>query len=70
VLGKEAEIIGSNDHLLQELPILLELVRHKILDTSRVVSQRIPLDAEMINQRLDDLENYTDDVRAVILPLQ
>jgi len=70
VLGKEAEIIGSNDHLLQELPILLELVRRKILDTSRVVSQRIPLDAEMINQRLDDLENYTDDVRAVILPLQ
>ena len=70
VLGKEAEIIGSNDHLLQELPILLELVRRNILDTSRVVSQRIPLDADMINQRLDDLENYTDDVRAVILPAQ
>lgn len=67
VLGKEAEIIGSNDHLLQELPMLIDLARRKILDTSRVVSQVIPLDAEKINKRLDDLENYTSDVRAVIV---
>ena len=70
LLGKEAEIIGSNDHLLQELPLLLEMARRNILDTSRVVSQRLPLDADLINQRLDDLENYTNDVRAVILPIQ
>ncbi|WKZ47578.1 MAG: zinc-binding dehydrogenase [Anaerolineales bacterium] len=68
ILGKEAEIIGSNDHLLSELPLLVEWARRKILDTSRVVSQIIPLDAEKINQRLDDLENFTDDVRAVIVP--
>ncbi|HET6595670.1 MAG TPA: zinc-binding dehydrogenase [Anaerolineales bacterium] len=67
LIGLEAEIIGSNDHLLQELPFLIEMARRKVLDTSRVVSQRIPLDAEKINQRLDDLENYTDDVRAVIV---
>jgi D-arabinose 1-dehydrogenase-like Zn-dependent alcohol dehydrogenase len=67
VLGKEAEIIGSNDHLLQELPVLIDLARRKYLDTSRVVSQVIPLDAEKINKRLDDLENYTSDVRAVIV---
>ena len=67
LIGYEAEIIGSNDHLLQELPLLIDMARRKVLDTSHVVSQRIPLDAEKINQRLDDLENYTDDVRAVII---
>jgi propanol-preferring alcohol dehydrogenase len=68
VLGKEAEIIGSNDHLLQELPLLVDMARRKILDTSHVVSQVIPLDADKINQRLDDLENFTRDVRVVIVP--
>lgn len=67
LIGYEAEIIGSNDHLLQELPLLIDMARRKILDTSQVVSQTIPLDADRINQRLDDLENYTKDVRAVIV---
>lgn len=67
LIGYEAEIIGSNDHLLEELPLLIDLRRRKVLDTSRVVSQTIPLDAEKINQRLDDLEMYTNDVRAVIV---
>jgi len=68
LIGYEAEVIGSNDHLLQELPLLIDLARRKILDTSKVVSQTVPLDAEKINQRLDDLENYTNDIRAVIVP--
>jgi len=67
LIGYEAEIIGSNDHLLQELPLLIDMARKKILDTSHVVSQTLPLDPEKINQRLDDLETYTDDVRAVIV---
>jgi propanol-preferring alcohol dehydrogenase len=67
LIGYEAEIIGSNDHLLRELPLLIDMARRKVLDTTRVVSQRIPLDADRINQRLDDLENFTDDVRAVIV---
>jgi Zn-dependent alcohol dehydrogenase len=53
---------------LQELPLLVDMARRKTLDTSRVVSQTIPLDADKINKRLDDLENYTSDVRAVIVP--
>jgi 2-desacetyl-2-hydroxyethyl bacteriochlorophyllide A dehydrogenase len=68
VLGKEAEIIGSNDHLLSELPLLVNMARRKTLDTSRVVSRTIPLDADKINKRLDDLENFTSDVRVVIVP--
>ncbi len=68
LIGNEAEVIGSNDHLLQELPLLVEMARRKILDTSRVVSQVIPLDVDRINQRLDELEKFTSDVRAVIIP--
>jgi propanol-preferring alcohol dehydrogenase len=68
VLGKEAEIIGSNDHHLDELHLLVDMARRGILDASRVVSQILPLDAGKINRRLDDLESFTDDVRAVIVP--
>jgi len=68
VLGKEAEIIGSNDHLLHELPLLIDFRCQRILDTSRIVSQTIPLDADKINQRLDNLERFTSDVRMVIVP--
>jgi D-arabinose 1-dehydrogenase-like Zn-dependent alcohol dehydrogenase len=68
LIGHEAEIIGSNDHLLQELPLLVDMARRGILDTSRVVSQVVPLQAATINQRLDGLEQFTSDVRAVIVP--
>jgi propanol-preferring alcohol dehydrogenase len=68
LIGKEVELIGSNDHLLDELHTLMDLARRNVLDTSRVVSQIVPLDAEKINQRLDDLEKFTSDVRAVIVP--
>jgi propanol-preferring alcohol dehydrogenase len=68
VIGREVEIIGSNDHLLSELPLLVDMVSRKILDTSRVVSKVIPLNADKINQRLDELENFTSDIRAVIVP--
>jgi len=33
-----------------------------------LVSQVIPLDASPINQRLDDLEHFTHDIRTVIVP--
>jgi threonine dehydrogenase-like Zn-dependent dehydrogenase len=68
LIGYEAEVIGSNDHLLEELHVLMDMARDHALDTSRVVSQVIPLDADKINQRLDDLEKFTSDVRMVIVP--
>ena len=68
LIGPEAEIIGSNDHLLQELPQLIELARSGLLDLSRVVSRIIPLDAGEINRTLDDLERGTSGVRTVIMP--
>lgn len=68
LLGNEVELIGSNDHHLQELPLLVDLARRKILDTSQIVTKTIPLDADAINAALDNLEKFGGDVRTVIVP--
>ncbi|MGW8251385.1 MAG: alcohol dehydrogenase catalytic domain-containing protein [Anaerolineales bacterium] len=69
LLGPEAELIGSNDHLLSELPLLLELARRGDLDLSETVSRTIPLDAQAANQALDELEAFgSDGIRTVLVP--
>ncbi len=68
LLGKEAEVIGTNDHLLQELPLLIDLARRGKLDLSQAVTRTVPLDASAINRVLDELEGFGSDVRTVILP--
>jgi len=68
LLMKEAQVIGASDHLAQELPLLLEMVRRGLLDLSQVITETIPLDAEAINQVLDRLERSEAGVRTVILP--
>jgi propanol-preferring alcohol dehydrogenase len=65
---REGEIIGSSDHLAQELPTLIELARRGALDLSNVVTDRIPLDAGAINAALDRLEQFGDNVRVAIMP--
>ena len=68
LIGNEVELIGSNDHHLQELPLLMELARKKVLDTSHIVTKTVPLDADVVNQVLDGLEKFSSDVRTVIVP--
>ncbi len=68
VLANEVELIGSNDHLLQELPRLMEMAAKKILDTSETVTRRVPLEAEAVNETLDALEKFDAGVRTVIVP--
>lgn len=68
LIGKELELIGSNDHHLHELPLLIEMARKKILDTSRIVTRAVPLEANAINATLDALEKFSGDVRTVIVP--
>ena len=68
LVGREAEIIGSSDHLAQELPTLIDLARRGALDLSNVVTDHIPLDAGAINAALDRLEQFGSDVRVVITP--
>jgi propanol-preferring alcohol dehydrogenase len=68
LLGKEAEVIGTNDHLLQELPLLIELARRGKLNLAEVVTRSVPLDAVAVNQVLDNLEHFAGDARTVIVP--
>jgi Zn-dependent alcohol dehydrogenase len=51
-----------------ELPLLLELARRGKLNLSETVTRTVPLDADAINQVLDNLEQFRSDVRTVIVP--
>jgi threonine dehydrogenase-like Zn-dependent dehydrogenase len=68
LLNKEAEIIGVSDHLSEELPLLIEWTRQGKLDLTKVVTRRVPLEAGAINDALDRLEMFGEDVRVVITP--
>lgn len=68
ILGKEVEVIGCSDHLLSELPLLLEFVRRGLLDLSGVVTQTVPLEADAVNQAMDALARFGGGVRTVIVP--
>lgn len=68
VIGKEAEIIGCSDHLLQEFPLLIEFARRGVLDLSHVVARTVPLEADPINATLDALQRFAGEVRTVIVP--
>jgi propanol-preferring alcohol dehydrogenase len=54
IIGKEMEIIGSNDHLRQEVVQLIELVRSGKIDLSASVTHRSSLDE--VNRGMEILE--------------
>jgi propanol-preferring alcohol dehydrogenase len=68
ILGREAELIGSNDHTLAEITEVIELVERGALDLSPAVTATVPLDAVAINAVLDALEHGRAGVRTVVLP--
>ncbi len=65
---REKEIIGVSDHLLSEVPFLLDLAKLGKLDLSKVVSKTVPLEAEAINEIHHQLKQYQSDFRTVIIP--
>ena len=65
-----SQIIGCSDHLLEELPILLEFLRQGRIDLSHVITESVSLDADAINDVLDKLEQFKGHVRSVIKPTQ
>jgi propanol-preferring alcohol dehydrogenase len=65
---REAEIIGVSDHLASDLAPLLDIAARGDLDLSRVVSNQVPLEAGPVNQALDNLAAFGDEVRTVIVP--
>lgn len=68
ILAKEAEIIGCSDHLLEELPILIEFARQGRLDLSRVVTEAVPLAADAVNGVINRLHHFGAGIRTVITP--
>ena len=68
LISKEAEVIGVSDHLATELPELLDFARSRKLDLANVITRTVPLEASAINDTLDRLEKFSDDVRTVIIP--
>jgi len=68
LIGREAELIGSNDHLLGELEELTAMAARGALVLDEVVTNRVPLDATAINGVLDALEQHRAPVRTVIVP--
>lgn len=69
IINREARLIGCSDHLAQELPTLIELVRRRRLDLAHVITRTAPLDAGVINDAMDRMERYeADGVRLVITP--
>jgi 2-desacetyl-2-hydroxyethyl bacteriochlorophyllide A dehydrogenase len=68
LLGKETEVIGSSDHLLDELALLIEFVRQGRLDLSEIITRTVPLDVALVNRTMDALEQFSGEVRTVITP--
>lgn len=68
IIGPEAELIGSNDHLLGELVELVEWAESGALDLREVVTHTVPLAAAAINGVLDALERHAAPVRTVVVP--
>lgn len=68
LINRETEIIGVSDHLASELPMLLDLVRTGRLKFAGVITRTVSLDAAAINETLDRLDTFGEDVRVVIRP--
>lgn len=65
---REAEVIGVSDHLLSELPELLDFYGAGQLRLDRVVGLTVPLDSVMVNDVMDRMEAFSGPARTVITP--
>jgi propanol-preferring alcohol dehydrogenase len=68
IINREAEIIGVSDHLHGELTTLMMFAHRGLLELEGIIADRVPLDAEEINSRLDALAEFRGETRSVILP--
>ncbi|MDH3729971.1 MAG: zinc-binding dehydrogenase [Acidimicrobiia bacterium] len=65
VIG-EKQLVGSSDHLASEIPQLLDLAAAGSLDVEALISRTVPLSAVAINDTLDRMAAWSDDVRTVV----
>ena len=68
LLSRERRIVGCSDHTRDELVELLDLARRGEIDMSHVITRDVDLNADEINDVLDELESGTKHLRTVIIP--
>jgi 2-desacetyl-2-hydroxyethyl bacteriochlorophyllide A dehydrogenase len=68
LVNGESELVGASDHTAAEIVELLDLAATGRLDLTDVVQRRVPLDAGLVNEAMDELEGFGDVVRTVIVP--
>lgn len=68
LIGREATLIGSNDHTLRELEELMRYAADGRLQLGEVVAATVPLEAAAINAVLDALEEGKAPTRTVVVP--
>lgn len=68
LIGREVALVGSNDHLLTEIHELFAIAAAGGLTLEPVVTDRIPLDAQAVNDAMDVMEGYGPGIRTVIDP--
>jgi len=66
LLGREAELLGANDHLRSELTPLLELIEQGAVNLESVVERRVGPEVGAVNEILDDLDRFAAPTRTVI----
>jgi 2-desacetyl-2-hydroxyethyl bacteriochlorophyllide A dehydrogenase len=70
LINKEAEIVGVSDHLASEIPSLMQFARSGKLRFPAGTIHSVDLEAAQINATLDAVENSTDRIRTVIVPIK
>ena len=68
LIQREAELIGVSDHVKTELVELVDWVETGKLNLRGGIARTVPLEAPAINGCLDELDEFSDDVRVVIVP--
>lgn len=68
LISGERELIGSNDHTIDEIHRLFEFASAGSLDLAEIVTDRISLQAAEVNDSLDRLGAFGRGIRTVILP--
>ena len=68
LIQREAELIGVSDHVKTERVELVDWVETGKLNLRGGIARTVPLEAPAINRCLDELDEFSGDVRVVIVP--
>lgn len=68
MIGRELELIGSNDHTMAEVVEALDMAADGVIDLADVVSTTIPMTGSAINAALDRIDGFGPGIRTVAVP--